>query len=110
LGPRNLTSQENSPKDSLTMTRIAVVGVGRVGGAIAYALMLGSMAKELLLIDIDVELREAQIRDLADVGYACNSRTRVRGASYRDAAQCDIIVFTAETMVTRGSDGPLSPV
>ncbi|KAK8012027.1 protein DnaJ subfamily C member 9 [Apiospora arundinis] len=84
------------------MTRIAVVGVGRVGGAVAYALMLGSMAKELLLIDIDVELREAQIRDLADVGYACNSRTRVRGASYRDAAQCDVIVFTAETMVTRG--------
>ncbi|KAK8869407.1 L-lactate dehydrogenase A [Apiospora arundinis] len=84
------------------MSRIAIVGVGRVGGAVAYALMLGSMAKELLLIDIDVELREAQLRDLADVGYSCNSRTRVRGASYRDAAQCDIIVFTAETMVTRG--------
>lgn len=75
--------------------RIAIVGVGQVGGAAAYALVLGSIASELLLVDIKIDLRDAQIRDLSDVAYSSNSNTRVRGATYHEAGQCDIIVITA---------------
>jgi len=76
-------------------SRIAIVGVGQVGGAAAYALILGSVASELLLVDIDVNLRDGQVRDLSDVAYSINSATRVRAVDYHEAGQADIIVITA---------------
>lgn len=75
--------------------RIAIIGVGQVGGAAAYALILSGIAAELLLVDIDIDLRDGQIQDLSDVAYSKNSNTRVRAATYREAAQSDIVVITA---------------
>jgi len=75
--------------------RIAIVGVGQVGGAAAYALILGSIANELLLIDVELDRRDAQVRDLSDAAYSTNSGTRVRAATHREAGQCDIVVITA---------------
>lgn len=75
--------------------QIAIIGVGQVGGAAAYALILASVAAELLLVDIDIDLRNGQIQDLSDVAYSSNSGTRVRAATYHEAAQCDIVVITA---------------
>ncbi|KJR89281.1 uncharacterized protein SPSK_06569 [Sporothrix schenckii 1099-18] len=72
---------------------IAIVGVGQIGAAAAYALILGSVAGELLLVDVKVDLREGQVRDLADVTYNRNSRTRVRAATHSEAGQCDIVVI-----------------
>ncbi|EWG55465.1 L-lactate dehydrogenase [Fusarium verticillioides 7600] len=76
-------------------SRVAIVGVGEVGGAVAYNLTLNSMASELLLVDLDLSVRNAQIEDLCDVTYSTNSSTRVRPATYREAAQCDLVVITA---------------
>ncbi|KAH8902823.1 lactate dehydrogenase [Coniochaeta sp. PMI_546] len=84
-----------SSETTKPVSRIAIVGVGQVGGAAAYALVLGSIANELLLVDIKIDLRDAQIRDLSDVAYSSNSNTRVRAATYHEAGQCDIIVITA---------------
>lgn len=77
------------------LPRIAIVGVGQVGGAAAYALILSSIASELLLVETDVDLRTGQVCDLTDVAYSSNSGTRVRAASHREAGQCDIVVITA---------------
>lgn len=79
----------------MATSRIAIVGVGQVGAAAAYALILSSIANELLLVDKNVSLRDGQVCDLSDVAYSCNSRTKVRAASYQQAGQCDIIVITA---------------
>ncbi|CZR49016.1 uncharacterized protein FPRO_12453 [Fusarium proliferatum ET1] len=76
-------------------SRVAIVGVGEVGGALAYNLTLNSMASELLLVDLDLSIRNAQIEDLSDVTYSTNSSTRVRPATYHEAAQCDLVVITA---------------
>ncbi|KAF5237106.1 hypothetical protein FAUST_6246 [Fusarium austroamericanum] len=76
-------------------SRVAIVGVGEVGGALAYNLTLNSMASELLLVDLDPSARNAQIEDLSDVTYSTNSSTRVRSATYHEAAQCDLVVITA---------------
>jgi L-lactate dehydrogenase len=78
-----------------SVSQIAIVGVGQVGGAAAYSLILTSLASELLLVDIDVDLRDGQVRDLSDVAYSCNSGTRVRAASHHEAAKADIVVITA---------------
>jgi L-lactate dehydrogenase len=51
------------------ISRIAIVGVGQVGGAAAYALILSSVASELLLVDSKAGLRDGQVRDLSDVAY-----------------------------------------
>ncbi|PTB42849.1 uncharacterized protein TrAFT101_001426 [Trichoderma asperellum] len=83
-------------------SRIAIVGVGQVGAAAAYAIILGSIATELLLVDDNVSLRDGQVCDLSDVAYSCNSRTRVRAASHHEAGQCDIIVITAGSRHTIG--------
>lgn len=77
------------------LSRIAIIGAGQVGGAAAYALILGSVASELLLVENNVPLREGQVRDLADVAFAVNSTTRVRAATYHEAGQCDVVVITA---------------
>ncbi|PNP57292.1 hypothetical protein FNYG_15262 [Fusarium nygamai] len=83
-------------------SRIAIVGVGEVGGAIAYNLTLGCIASELLLVDLDLTLRNAQIEDLSDVAYSTGSNTRVRAATFREAAQGDIVVITAASKHTLG--------
>ncbi|EGU87133.1 hypothetical protein FOXB_02348 [Fusarium oxysporum f. sp. conglutinans Fo5176] len=83
-------------------SRVAIVGVGEVGGAVAYNLALNSIASELLLVDLDLNLRNAQIEDLSDVIYSTNSSTRVRPATYREAAQSDLVAITAASKHTSG--------
>lgn len=77
------------------LSRIAIIGVGEVGGAAAFALIISSIARELLLVDINTTLRDGQVRDLSDVAYSSNSVTRVRAATHHEAGQCDIVVITA---------------
>ncbi|KAF5858268.1 hypothetical protein ETB97_004630 [Aspergillus alliaceus] len=90
-----MASSNNNP-------RVAIVGVGQVGAAAAYALILGRIAKELLLIDVNAELRDAQVQDLLDVAYNSNSGIGVRAATYQDVGQCDIVVITAGSKSSRG--------
>ncbi|KKK22771.1 hypothetical protein ARAM_003911 [Aspergillus rambellii] len=94
------------------ISRIAIIGVGQVGAAAAYALILGSVANELLLVDVKSELRDAQVRDLSDVTYSGNRGTRVRAATYREAAECDVVVITAGSKYCIGAyrGGQVTPV
>jgi hypothetical protein len=86
---------EMSTTASKPVARIGIIGVGQVGGAAAFALILASVASELLLVDTDANLRDGQVRDLSDVAYSCNSTTRVQAATHHEAGQCDIVVITA---------------
>ncbi|GAB1214605.1 hypothetical protein ATERTT37_003769 [Aspergillus terreus] len=88
---------QHTPKPS-----IAIIGVGQVGGAAAYALILSSIASELVLVDIRSDLRDAQARDLSDAAYTCNSSTRVRAGTHHEARECDIIVITAGSKYSIG--------
>jgi L-lactate dehydrogenase len=75
--------------------KIAIIGVGQVGGAAANAMILAPVATEILLVDCDISRRDAQVQDLTDVAYSRKGGTRVRAASYTEAAQCDIVIITA---------------
>lgn len=94
--------QKMPSRTSYSASRIAIVGAGQVGGATAYALILSSIASELLLVDINTDLRDSQVRDLSDVAYGSNSATRVLAGSYREASQCDVVVITAGSKYTIG--------
>lgn len=82
--------------------RIAIIGVGQVGTAAAYSIILASLATELLIVDLDRELRDSQIIDLCDVSYCSNSRTTVRAATHQEARESEIVVITAGSKYNRG--------
>ncbi|KAF0454272.1 lactate dehydrogenase B [Gigaspora margarita] len=74
-------------------SRVAIIGAGSVGASIAFALLLQKISSEILLVDIVPEAIEGQVLDLSDANFI--SSTRVRGGTFQEAGQCDIVVITA---------------
>lgn len=72
---------------------IAIFGAGSVGSAVAYSLLLRQVVADIILVDIDQPLCEAQVQDLSDATFLSNVRIRVGSVS--DARQADIIIITA---------------
>ena len=88
--------------------RIAIIGAGHVGATAAYALMLRALFGEIVLIDNDRALAEAEAADLSDAN-ALARPARIWAGSYADAASARIVVVTAGA-ATHGSDSRLSVV
>ncbi len=74
--------------------RIAVVGCGHVGATSAYALMMGGVARELVLVDLNRELAEGEAMDLQHA-VPMNRPVRIRAGDYGDAARAAIVVIAA---------------
>ena len=72
---------------------IAILGAGSVGSAIAQSLLLRRVVADIILVDIDHELCQAQVQDLSDATHLSN--VRIRQGSHADAGQADIIILTA---------------
>lgn len=88
---------------SSTGPRIGIVGVGQVGAAAANALIVNSVVRELVLVDIKPELRNAQVQELSDVSRVSGrAETRVRAGTYQEAGQCDIVLITAGSKFSVG--------
>jgi L-lactate dehydrogenase len=99
---QNLIRVDSMDAKPVSSARIAVIGAGTVGSAIAYALIHGSMYAEILLVDINREKRDAQVDDLMDAACAEGSTTFVRGSNLEDAGGCDIVVIVAGVKRKRG--------
>jgi len=72
------------------MTRLAVVGVGRIGGEVAYLASVLGIASELILYDSAPGLLKAQVLDLRHTGLDVGVST-----DNRDVKDADICVFSA---------------
>jgi L-lactate dehydrogenase len=72
---------------------IAIIGAGSVGSAIAYSLLLRQVVADIVLVDIDHELCQAQVQDLSDATFL--SEVRIRAGNFEDAQKADIIIITA---------------
>jgi len=72
------------------MARLAVVGVGRIGGEVAYLASSMGIADELVLYDSAPELLKAQVLDLQHTGLATDITTDKK--AIRDA---DLCIFSA---------------
>jgi L-lactate dehydrogenase len=86
--------------------RIAIIGAGHVGATTAYALMLRALVREIVLIDSDTALAEAEAADLSH-GNALARPARIWAGDYKDAASARIAVITAGA-ATQGSQSRLS--
>jgi L-lactate dehydrogenase len=88
------------------LQRIAIVGAGHVGSTSAFALMLRALVHEIVLIDEDAELAEAEAADLSDAN-ALARPARIWAGDYGDAASAQIAVLTAGA-ATHGEESRLA--
>ena len=86
--------------------RIAIIGAGNVGATAAYALMLRALVSEIVLIDSNMVLAEAEAADIADAN-ALARPARIWAGDYADAASARIAIITAGT-ATHGSESRMS--
>lgn len=83
----------NSQKH-LAGQKIAVIGAGAVGSTIAYTAMLRNLSSQVVLVDTNILKEEGEVMDIDDA--LCFVETgSVRCASFKEAADADIIVITA---------------
>jgi L-lactate dehydrogenase len=86
--------------------RIAIIGAGHVGSTAAFALMLRALVSEIVLVDSDAALAEAEAADIGDAN-ALARPARVFAGNYVDAATAAIAVITAGA-ATQGAESRLS--
>jgi L-lactate dehydrogenase len=86
--------------------RIAIIGAGHVGATTAYALMLRALLREIVLIDSDAGLAEAEAADLSHAN-ALARPARIWVGGYADTASARIAVITAGA-ATAGAQSRLS--
>ena len=73
--------------------KVAIIGAGSVGSAVAFALIMRRLASDVILVDTDKELQHAQVQDLSDAAFL--SDTGVHEGTLEQAGQCSLIVVTA---------------
>merc|ERR1711939_1154749 len=98
---RKLIVQSYRMATKLT-SKIAVLGAGSVGSAVAFSLILNPIAGDVLLVDPKEDMRDAQVQDLSDATYHGNSSSRIRAGTHKEAGQCDIVVITAGAKQRQG--------
>ncbi|CDH50313.1 lactate dehydrogenase a [Lichtheimia corymbifera JMRC:FSU:9682] len=80
-------------------SKVAIIGAGSVGTALAYALLMRGSVTEILLVDISTSILQGQVLDLEDAALGTN--TIIRAGTFNEASQSDVIVITA--------DAPMNP-
>jgi L-lactate dehydrogenase len=83
-----------SEPEMITQSRVVIIGAGHVGATSAYALMLRGLFSEIVLIDANAALAEAQAADIADAN-ALGRPARIWAGSYSDTTSATIAVITA---------------
>ena len=74
--------------------KAGIVGVGKVGGAIAFALAREGPWDELVLVDAVPDLAWAQAEDIRQ-GLRVSTQPAVRVGTIQDLADCDVVVLAA---------------
>jgi len=81
-------------EDRCYAKKVAVIGMGNVGSAFAYALMLRRLATDIVLIDLDQRRAEGEALDLKH-GLPLVGPMNVYAGTYADCADADLVVVTA---------------
>src|SRR3989475_13302626 len=74
--------------------KAGIVGVGKVGGAIAFALGGEGPLDELLVVDAVPDLAWAKAEDIRQ-GLRVSTQPAVRVGTIQDLADCDVVVLAA---------------
>ena len=74
--------------------KIAIIGAGYVGASICYALMLKTLAQEIVLIDSNPEKSQGEAMDIVH-GIPYMGNAKIYAGDYSDCRDCDVIIITA---------------
>lgn len=74
--------------------KVSIIGAGAVGSSIAYSIMLKNIATEVVIIDINKDLCDAEALDIRH-GISEMGATKVVSGDYSDVKDSDLIIITA---------------
>jgi len=74
--------------------KVTIIGAGRVGATIAYALSNEDIASELVLIDVAKEKVEGEVLDIIQ-GTCFRNPISIVAGDYEDAKDSDIVIITS---------------
>lgn len=78
----------------LKNVKISVIGAGFVGATTSYALMLGGLCEELVIVDINKDKAIGEAMDISH-GAAFVKPVKVISGTYEDTRDSDIVIITA---------------
>lgn len=76
-----------------TNKKISILGSGRVGSSIAYALTLGGKCSEIVLVDIKKEVAEGEAMDIIQ-GTPFSHSVNIYAGDYADTAGSAVVIVT----------------
>ena len=74
--------------------KIGIVGAGQVGSSAAFAIMLNAVGSEIVLVDLNEKLAEAQAADISH-GVPFGSPVQVRAGDYAQLSGAAVVVIAA---------------
>lgn len=74
--------------------KVSIIGCGYVGSTIAYALMMKNLPDEIVLIDLNKKITEAERLDIRH-GIPYMGICKIKSGTYEDIKDSDIIIITA---------------
>lgn len=74
--------------------KVAIIGAGYVGSSIAYALALRDIAREIVLVDVNVSRAAGEAQDIRH-GIPSMGTADLYAGDYSDCKDCDLIIITA---------------
>jgi L-lactate dehydrogenase len=77
------------------MMKIAIIGTGRVGSSLAYALVLRELGDNLFLANRNVTKAQGDALDLLHTHAFCEHPMQIASGAIEDVHQADIVVITA---------------
>lgn len=78
----------------LKNVKISIIGAGYVGATTAYALMLGGLSEEIVIVDLNKNKAIGEAMDIAH-GAAFVKPVKVISGDYEDTKGSDIVIITA---------------
>ncbi|MBO1263902.1 L-lactate dehydrogenase [Proteiniclasticum sp. SCR006] len=78
----------------LKNVKISIIGAGFVGATTTYALMLGGLCEELVLVDVNKDKAIGEAMDISH-GAAFVKPVKVMSGDYEDTKGSDIVIITA---------------
>ena len=79
---------------SLGNRKVVIIGAAYVGSSIAYALALRDIARQIVLIDVNVEKTEGEAKDIRH-GLPGMGTADLYVGDYSNCVDCDMIIITA---------------
>lgn len=79
---------------ALSRSKVAIIGIGNVGTALAHEIVINNICDDLILIDLKKERTWAEVMDLKhSLGYSENKMI-IKNGEYSDCEDADIVVLT----------------